>query len=289
MTCEDRRVHARPSRRLVLSGALTLSAAALSGCGVRLEDDAPDIPFVPTRDPIPGEAVLLAMLGALEADDAQHADARAKRLRRELERAQVPAKVLDGAKAPEPGAETVAAFEGAVRDCGPGLLKVVAQLTATQRIVADAQTADLWTTPESTRWKATKAAVGPLKATRATVYALQLIAARASGTVSTSARAAGRELQGLVNRQTTAADDDAPAVTLGYDIPHDLNSTKARDLGRTTFDRLLAAYAGALDGLGSDRSAALEVIQWMVTAERVSRRAFAIPAPEVYGDPPSTS
>lgn len=289
MTCEDRRVLARPSRRLVLSGALTLSAATLTGCGVRLEDDAPDIPFVPTRDPIPGEAVLLAMLGALEADDAKHADARASRLRDALEDAQVPAKVLDGAEAPEPGAETVAAFEGAVRDCGPGLLKLVAQLTATQRIVANGATTDLWTTPELTRWKASTAAVGPLKATRATVYALELIAARASGGVSTSARAAGRELQGLVNRQTTAAADDAPAVTLGYDIPHDLNSTKARDLGTTTFDRLLAAYAGALDGLGSDRSAALEVIQWMVTAERVSRRAFPLPVPQLYGDPPTTS
>lgn len=266
-----------------------LSAATLAGCGVRLEDDAPDIPLVPTRDPIPGEAVLLAMLGALEADDAQHADARAKRLRKALETAQVPAKVLDGAKAPEPGAETVAAFEGAVRDCGPGLLKLVAQLTATQRIVTDGATKDLWSGAETKPWKASKAAAAPLKATRATVYALELIAARASDTLSTSARKAGQELQGMVNRQTTAAAADAPAVTLGYDIPHDLNSTKARELGTTTFERLLATYAGAFDELGSDRSAALEVIQWMVTAERVSRRAFPLEVPVLYGEPPADS
>lgn len=51
-----------PSRREVgrVLGLLGLgSAAALAGCGLRLEDDAPTIPFVPRRT-IPDEALLIA-------------------------------------------------------------------------------------------------------------------------------------------------------------------------------------------------------------------------------------
>lgn len=273
----------------MLTGALTLSAAALTGCGVRLEDDAPDIPFVPGREPIPGEAVLLAVLGALEASDEEHAPERATMLREALAEAQVPEAVLDDASAPAAGAETVAAFEGAVRDCGPGLLRLVAQLTATQRIVTDAETKALWTPAGTKPWTAGMVAADALRATRATVYALDLIAARTSESVSASVRAATRELQGLVNRQTTAAGDDAPAVTLGYDIPHDLTSAEARELGTQSFERLLVAYADGLAGLGKDRAAALEVTQWMVTAERVSRGRFPLEVPELYGEKPAPS
>ncbi len=43
--------------------ALGLAAAgvALSGCGIRLEDDAPRVPLIPTREPVPGEAFLLGL------------------------------------------------------------------------------------------------------------------------------------------------------------------------------------------------------------------------------------
>lgn len=55
-----------PSRRLVAVGALGGIAALLTGCGIRLEDDAPRVPLVPTRRPIPGEAALVGLLGALQ-------------------------------------------------------------------------------------------------------------------------------------------------------------------------------------------------------------------------------
>ncbi|MEO7268702.1 MAG: hypothetical protein ABIW49_05805 [Knoellia sp.] len=55
-----------PSRRLVTAGALGAVVAALSGCGIRLEDDAPRVPLVPTRSPIDGEEALLRLLAALE-------------------------------------------------------------------------------------------------------------------------------------------------------------------------------------------------------------------------------
>ena len=56
----------RPGRRSVLAGALALGALLLPGCGVRLEDDAPAIPLIPTRPPIPAETALLWLLADCE-------------------------------------------------------------------------------------------------------------------------------------------------------------------------------------------------------------------------------
>ena len=58
-------LHAVPSpgRRavtLALTGVLALLTA---GCGVRLQEDAPDLPLVPRRPKMPGEEVLLGLLG----------------------------------------------------------------------------------------------------------------------------------------------------------------------------------------------------------------------------------
>lgn len=57
-----------PTRRSVLAVlGLTTAALPLAACGIRLEDDAPRVPLVPTREPIPGEGVLLSLwLGATE-------------------------------------------------------------------------------------------------------------------------------------------------------------------------------------------------------------------------------
>jgi hypothetical protein len=49
---------ARPGRRTVVLGAV----ASLCGCAVRLEDDAPPIPLIPTREPVPAEEALLWLL-----------------------------------------------------------------------------------------------------------------------------------------------------------------------------------------------------------------------------------
>ncbi|KRE41862.1 hypothetical protein [Knoellia sp. Soil729] len=56
-----------PSRRVVALGALGVAVASLTGCGIRLEDDAPHVPLVPDRSPIPGEQALLHLLSAVHA------------------------------------------------------------------------------------------------------------------------------------------------------------------------------------------------------------------------------
>lgn len=55
-----------PTRRRALGLGLRLGtgafvAASLAGCGIQLEDDAPRVPGLPTRAPVPGEAFLLTL------------------------------------------------------------------------------------------------------------------------------------------------------------------------------------------------------------------------------------
>ena len=51
-----------PTRRRVLTlGLGAVLAASLTACGIRLEDDAPRVPLIPTRAPIPSESFLLAL------------------------------------------------------------------------------------------------------------------------------------------------------------------------------------------------------------------------------------
>ena len=52
----------RWSRRALLAAAGLGAAGALTGCRVRLEDDAPRVPLLPTRQPIPDEGALLQAL-----------------------------------------------------------------------------------------------------------------------------------------------------------------------------------------------------------------------------------
>lgn len=276
---------ARPSRRHLLAAALTLSASTLAGCGVRLEDDAPDIPFVPKREPIPGESALLAVLGALESGDAQHSSQRADLLRTALRRAQVPDAVLAGATAPTSPAEVAAAFEASVRECGPGLLRLAGQLTATERIVSPVGAkAALWTPPGTGAWSAGAVATTALDATRATMYALEVVAGQTTGAVAKAALIASQELAALSIRQTSAAGDAVQPLPLGYVRPEDVTGAAGREWVVGSFIRLQAAYAGCFGRLDSDRDAALEVTHWMATAEQVSRSHFPQTLPTLYGD-----
>lgn len=49
-------------RRVLLGCVAGTALASLAGCGIRLEDNAPDLPLVPKRSPIPAESALLDLL-----------------------------------------------------------------------------------------------------------------------------------------------------------------------------------------------------------------------------------
>jgi hypothetical protein len=54
-------------RRSLIAAAGLGAASLLTGCRVRLEDDAPRVPLLPTREPAPDEALLLQALTACRA------------------------------------------------------------------------------------------------------------------------------------------------------------------------------------------------------------------------------
>ncbi len=96
-------------RRALAGLGLGVAAAALSGCGVRLEDDAPRVPLLPTRTPVPSESELTALTretdrlarvagdltGDLAADLAAIHRRQHSVLRTALVRQQVPPEDLD--------------------------------------------------------------------------------------------------------------------------------------------------------------------------------------------------
>ena len=257
-------VPAPPSRRLALTGSLSAALLALAGCGVRLEDDAPDLPFVPRRAPIPGETALLVVLAALESQDGPLAATRADALREALREAQVPRAELQEATAPVSEAEVVAAFEGALRECGQGLLTLVGQLCA-GRIRTDGS---LWTTAGEGAWTRPGAAATSLEATRATAYAMDVIAARGGRDAASRARRTRTQLRRLTARQADAARDAASEVTLGYEVDaQGMTPASAVELGQRSLGRATAVYSSTLARLGADREAALETVHWMATVQ----------------------
>lgn len=93
-------------------GAVALVSGAFTGCSVRLEDDAPAIPLVPTREQIPAEDALLWLLAdcrhlSLGGTSEVYEDQVAV-LRSALHRAGIPLETLDDAiaGATPPPAET---------------------------------------------------------------------------------------------------------------------------------------------------------------------------------------
>jgi hypothetical protein len=104
-----------PTRRTALRlGLLAAGVAGLGACGIRLEDDAPQVPLIPRRRPVPGEDFLIGLwLGSGDlATQARslggaptslparlaviHTD-QAEVLHAELQRLGVPQEVLDEA------------------------------------------------------------------------------------------------------------------------------------------------------------------------------------------------
>jgi hypothetical protein len=97
------------ARRTLVATALGALALPSASCGIRLEDDAPRLPLVPTRTPVPAESALVdltrdtaqlavqaaALGGALGAELATLHRRQHTVLRTTLVRRQVPASALD--------------------------------------------------------------------------------------------------------------------------------------------------------------------------------------------------
>lgn len=238
----------RPGRRLLLAGTGTVLLGALTGCGVRLEDDAPRLPLLPTRRPLAAQDLMAALVrdtaslaadASLLGDDLGAALATAHRrqvtvLRTTLLRAGVPAGDLDPSPSPSSSSSTadarrlrsdLAARESAAAAAAPsfaaapaGLLPTLAALHA-QRVAAAALLGDP-ARPDGDP----PAGTGPTDAVvalRRACYLLEVGAARSGG--------ARRERAVVTLGVLRALRDDAsrpgqPAPALGYPLPFAVRS-----------------------------------------------------------------
>ncbi|WP_299441890.1 DUF4439 domain-containing protein [uncultured Phycicoccus sp.] len=285
-----------PGRRTLLRATFAGGVLALGGCGIRLEDDAPALPLLPTRTPVPGEDLLTALTrecsrladlasalpGSLATDLATLHRRQHTVLRTTLLREQVPAALLDGPAATPtgaaPDADALAALEAASARGAAGFAEVSAGLLAPVAAVHAQRYAAAWllagTAPD------TPVAVVPgepaldvAAALAGAVYLLEVAAARSSGTQRTRATTSRDRLRALRAEVLTGEDPQPPA--LGYSLPFPVRSAAdARRLARETVSTLRDGLGAQLDPVlaeaGADGLSA--VTRWLGTVEVEARR-----------------
>lgn len=278
-----------PRRALLLGAGLGL---VVSGCGIRLEDDAPDIPLVPHRTPVPGEAALLAMVTSLSREPKETsvppgaAQDRARTLVDALAELGVPETETGRARDAEltwSEAEDVAAYEAALRECPPGLLPLVGSLAVTRVLRGPAR---LWADDGTGAWTAPERAREAAADTRAAVWTLTVVAAKAADGERERVQTVVSGLQELLSRQVVDGDDDGSQAPLGYDLEDPTASAADRsELVRQTLARLTDRHLGHLAALDDDRAAAHEVVTWTASVIRLGRpwRLTVDPLPGLEG------
>jgi len=268
---------ARVARRPLLVAALTAAALPTAACGIRLEDHAPRVPFVPTRTPVPLEAELVrltqdtkaladaaaALPGELAADLARVHRRQHAVLRTTLLQAQVPAADLDapaspGATAsasPSPSTSgsaaaheraalataegTAAASAGAFAGVAADLRATVAALHAQRYAAAELLSGTAPDVPTDPVGGAEAARLASL--TSAAIYLVEVVAARSTGKQRARAVTTLGALRDLHADQL--AGGAQPEADLGHPLPFPVES--AADAARLARSVLTSLRAGS--------------------------------------------
>ncbi len=232
-----------PGRRALLLGSLG-ALPLLAGCGIRLEDDAPRVPLLPTRALLASEDLLTALTrgcvdlaglagrapGPVAAALVPVHQRQHTVLRTTLVRMGVPVAVVDASSAPgwpSPSATAVTAQRlgaaeagwaaGASRFAGVAqeLRASVAALHAQRFAAAVLLTGD---PPGAAGGPVTDDVVAELAAgTRGAAYFLEVVAARSRTALRTRAESTLESLQRLAADQVAGGSE--PPVELGHPLP----------------------------------------------------------------------
>jgi hypothetical protein len=293
----------RVPRRVVVGG-LAAAVLPVAGCGIRLEDDAPRVPLVPTRTPVPAEAELVALTRGTAALAAKAATVpgalgaaltgihrhQLTVLRTTLLSAGVPATALDAvpspsaSPAPSPTASPAAAraalarAEGASAAAAASFAGVQADLRATvaalhaQRFAAaELLTGRPPTVPdEPVSGEQVRALAG---GTAAAAYFLEVVAARSSGAQRARADATLAALRGLLADQV--AGGSQPEVPLGHPLPFPVDdAAAAARLARQALTTLRAGYGEQLAPVVATSGGAglTALTRWLGTVEVQAHR-----------------
>jgi hypothetical protein len=335
MPTDDPGMPWRPGRRAVLTGGLgALSALTLAACGIRLEDNAPRVPLIPTRSPIPGEAFLLglrrssatlateakALGGAPTAMPARLAVMHAKQasvLVAELERLGVPRNIIEAPPTPTtqpshatgatsgsttatgPATATGAATSGSpggaaptspaelatseAADVGTSAFTSLARIDADARPLVGALLAQRWAAATLLgaphieavpTWKGPSLASAFLESTRATIYAMQVVAAQSpTGAQRILARATLAALEARAQIQEGLAGQSAGPPPLGYPLPFAVTTpAAAHRLAVQVLTELRAANARDVGSAGNDAEPLDSAVRWLADTEVLASR-----------------
>ncbi|MBM6400368.1 hypothetical protein [Phycicoccus sonneratiae] len=302
----------RPGRRLLLAGVGAALLTPVAGCGVRLENDAPRVPLVPTREPLPGEAALLALtldserladladaLGTPLGTDLatlhrrQHTVLRTTLLRRGVPAASLgptptPSPTRSGSPTPSPSPSTGAATLGATEaDAAAGaarfstaaadLLPSLAALHA-QRWAAGALLTGSAPPRPVVSGPPDGLEVGDLaEAVDAAAYLAEVGTARSTGARRERGAATVTALRAL--RSALRSGEDAPPAGLGRPLPFPVRS--AADVDRLLWESLTALRAalgaGLADLVAADPVAGLDAATRWLGGVEVEAHRWGVP------------
>jgi len=292
-------------RRTVVAGVVA-AVLPTAGCGIRLEDDAPRVPLVPTRTPVPAEAELVALTrgtaalaelaatvpGAVAADLATLHRRQHTVLRSTLLADGVPAADLDAAPSASPtatatsspsatttgGRAALAAAEGASAATAAGFAGVSDDLRATiaslhaQRYAAAALLSGRPpTVPLDPVGGDQVSALAT--AASAAVYFLEIVSARSTGAQRDRSDATLAALRDL--RADQLAGGAQPDDSLGHPLPFPVDdAAAAARLARASLTTLRAAYGEHLGPIvASDGGRGLAALtRWLGTVEVEAHR-----------------
>ena len=290
-------------RRTVVAGVVA-AVLPTAGCGIRLEDDAPRVPLVPTRTPVPAEAELVALTrgtaalaeladtvpGAVAADLATLHRRQHTVLRSTLLADGVPATDLDAAPSASPAATSspsatttggraaLAVAEGASAATAARFAGVSDDLRATiaslhaQRYAAAALLSGRPPTVPLDPVGGDQV-IALATAASAAVYFLEIVSARSTGAQRDRSDATLAALRDL--RADQLAGGAQPDDSLGHPLPFPVDdAAAAARLARASLTTLRAAYGEHLGPIvASDGGPGLAALtRWLGTVEVEAHR-----------------
>lgn len=299
----------RPGRRTLLVALATGSVTAAAGCGIRLEDDAPRVPLLPARTPVPAEDLLVGLvadsvrLAGLAASVTGPLAGTLGTLHRRqvvvltaaLRSGGVPADVLSSATGPpatatagptstalpsrtvladaeRAGADLAGRFAGVPENLRAPVAALHAQRSAAATLLGERAAA---LPPETLAGLGRAAdALGRIgSAIDGATYFLEVVEARLADEPRRRA-ADTRTSLAAVRREVAAAVPLVPAP-LGHPLPFPVETAAdARRLARAALTSLRATCGGALEPLVSDAGADGLVVsaRWLGAVEVAAHR-----------------
>lgn len=296
-------------RRWVVGALLGAAVLPAAGCGIRLEDDAPRVPLVPTRTPIAAEDRLVALTrdclvlagaaSALSGDLAADLAALHRRqhsvLRTTLVQRQVPAAEVDGAPSspspsPSPSPSLSATPGGADGRAALGVLEATAAAGAADLVDAPADLRATLASLHAQRYAAATLLDGrppqvpvepvggdtvasAVALTEGATWLLEVVSARSAGRQRSRSDATLDVLRALRTDQLAGGARSESA--LGHPLPFPVDSAAdAARLAREVLAALRADLGALLDRLVAEHGAPgmAAAVRWLGTVEVEAHR-----------------